>query len=112
MLAQLAWRAFSRARAKTGKSVAARMAMIAITTSTDAGVCSVIPHVVLELLLAEDSFAGGRAPGEAQASAERRYRSLSGTTSPVSALRRAASMIAINWRVSLRGIATGSPSVR
>src|SRR2546426_10963872 len=34
LLMQLAWRAFSRAWAKTGNRIAARMAIIAITTSS------------------------------------------------------------------------------
>src|SRR5207247_5476931 len=34
LLMQLAWRAFSRAWAKTGKRIAARMAMMAMTTSS------------------------------------------------------------------------------
>jgi hypothetical protein len=38
LLKQLVWRAFSRALAKTGKRIAARIAMIAMTTNSSMSV--------------------------------------------------------------------------
>ena len=49
LLRQDAWRAFSRARAKTGNRIAARMAMIAMTTSNS---ISVNPRFMVYSLLA------------------------------------------------------------
>src|SRR2546422_7737109 len=53
---QLAWRAFSRAWAKTGNRIAARMAMIAITTSNSINVNAWRRKTKLPLILSPFPF--------------------------------------------------------
>src|SRR3989449_10639782 len=62
LLRQTMERAFSRAWAKTGKRMAARMAMIAITTSSS---IKVKPRCFREMHIVRSSFAGGRPDGAA-----------------------------------------------